>query len=508
LIVKLNIVQILSDFDDFAIQLKQSGDIMSDSTIYVIFGASGDLSRRKLIPALFNLFTKKQIAADFQIIGIAGRSWSHDDFRRLSHESLLELGGVTASEVDWNSFAAHLTYYSGDFNKPETYQFLKTKLAEVEKPGSNHIYYLATPPEYFLEIIDGLAKTNQLSEKEGWRRVVIEKPFGSDLQSAKALNQSLHEVMDEHQVYRIDHYLGKETVQNILVARFANTIFEPIWNRNYIDSVQITVAEKVGVETRGKYYDKAGVVRDMFQNHLLQLLTLVAMEPTSSYKADALRDEKVKVISAIRPIAANEVEKHTVRGQYRGYTAEPNVAPDSKTATFAAMRFLIDNWRWQGVPFYLRSGKKMAQKVSEIIIQFKTVPHRIFPMQADFCGSSNLLSLCLQPDEGMHLRFEAKVPGTLAETRSVNMDFNYRDEFGPNAYERLLLDVSTGEASLFTRADQTELSWQLIDPILQGWDTPYAPPLSIYEPGTWGPDDSARLLGDDQCEWEQICGKN
>jgi glucose-6-phosphate 1-dehydrogenase len=483
---------------------------MADSTTYLIFGASGDLSRRKLIPALYNLYAKKQLAADFNIIGIAGRSWSHDDFRRLSYEGLLELADVKASEADWSSFAGHLTYYSGDFNKPETYEMIRSKLAETEKPRSNHIYYLATPPEYFLEIIKGLAQTDQLKENEGWRRVVIEKPFGNDLQSARALNQSLHEVMDEHQVYRIDHYLGKETVQNILVARFANTIFEPIWNRNYIDSVQITVAESVGVETRGKYYDKAGVVRDMFQNHLLQLLTLVAMEPTSSYKADALRDEKMKVISAIRPIAANEVSEHTVRGQYRGYTAEPNVAPDSKTATFAAMRFLVDNWRWQGVPFYLRSGKKLAQKASEIIIQFKTVPHRIFPMQKDFSASSNLLSMRLQPDEGIHLRFEAKVPGSLSDTRSVNMDFDYHNEFGPNslpdAYERLLLDVSSGEASLFTRADQTELSWQLIDPILQGWEGPDAPSLSIYEPGSWGPDDSARLLGEDNCEWLPLSG--
>jgi glucose-6-phosphate 1-dehydrogenase len=483
---------------------------MTESTTYLIFGASGDLSRRKLIPSLFNLFCKKRLADDFKIIGVAGRPWSHDDFRKLSHESLLELAQIQADESDWTSFAGHLFYFSGDFNKQETYAQIKDHLAENETAGSNHIYYMATPPEYFLEIIAGLADTGQLSEENGWRRVVIEKPFGFDLESAKTLNRSIHEVMNESQVYRIDHYLGKETVQNILVARFANTIFEPIWNRNYIDSVQITVAETVGVETRGKYYDKAGIVRDMFQNHLLQLLTLVAMEPTSSYKADALRDEKMKVISAIRPIPINDVAQHTVRGQYRGYTAEPNVAPDSQTATYAAMRFYIDNWRWQGVPFYLRSGKKMAEKISEIVIQFKSVPHRIFPMQADFKASSNVLSLCLQPNEGIHLRFEAKVPGSVADTRSVEMDFTYRDEFGPNslpeAYERLLLDVSTGDASLFTRADQTELSWQLIDPILQGWQSSYAPPLSIYEPGSWGPDESVRLLGQDQCEWVRVCG--
>lgn len=483
---------------------------MSESVNYIIFGASGDLSRRKLIPSLFNLYRKNRLPQSFQIIGVAGRPWSNEDFRRVSHESLLELTSIQASESEWNEFAGHLRYFSGDFNQPATYQMIKDALASLETQASNHIFYLATPPEYFLEIISGLAQTGQLEETHGWRRVVIEKPFGNDLESARALNESIHKVMHEDQVYRIDHYLGKETVQNILVARFANTIFEPLWNRNYIDSVQITVAETVGVETRGKYYDKAGVVRDMFQNHLLQLLTLVAMEPTSSYKADALRDEKMKVLSAIRPISAGQVRASTVRGQYRGYTEEPNVSPVSQTATFAAMRFYIDNWRWQGVPFYLRSGKKMAQKSSEIIIQFKTVPHRIFPMQKDFNASSNVLSLCLQPNEGIHLRFEAKVPGTLAETRSVKMDFAYQDEFGsnslPDAYERLLLDVGAGDASLFTRADQTELSWQLIDPILQGWQGTYAPPLEVYEPGSWGPEASVRLLGDDNCEWIQVCG--
>jgi glucose-6-phosphate 1-dehydrogenase len=372
------------------------------------------------------------------------------------------------------------------------------------------VYYLATPPEYFLEIVAGLSAAGLLDESSGWRRVVIEKPFGTSLETARALNASIHQVLREDQVFRIDHYLGKETVQNILVARFANTIFEPIWNRNYIENVQITVAETVGVETRGKYYDKAGVVRDMFQNHLLQLLTLVAMEPTSSYKADALRDEKLKVISAIRPISSAKAGKHTVLGQYRGYREEANVAPDSKTATFAVMRLFIDNWRWQGVPFYLRSGKKMAEKSSEIIIQFKNVPHRIFPMDDDFSASSNLLSLCLQPDEGIHLRFEAKVPGAITETRSVMMDFDYRDEFGenslPDAYERLLLDVTLGDASLFTRADQTELSWQLIDPILAGWECADAPAPSIYEPGSWGPDESAKLLTADNCDWNKGCG--
>lgn len=350
-----------------------------------------------------------------------------------------------------------------------------------------------------------------LTEEEGWRRVVIEKPFGSDLASARALNGSIHAVLQENQVYRIDHYLGKETVQNILVARFANTIFEPVWNRNYIDNVQITVAETVGVGSRARYYDKAGVLRDMFQNHLIQLLTLVAMEPTSSYNADALRDEKLKVIRAIRPIRAAEVQQHSVVGQYRGYLQEANVQPGSRTPTYAMLQFFIDNWRWQGVPFYLRSGKKLADKVSEIIIQFKKPPHMIFPMNGDLEGSSNMLSICLQPDEGIHLRFEAKVPDTVAQTRSVNMNYHYRDEFGPQsipeAYERLLLDVISGDASLYTRADQTELSWELFDPIINGWQNPSVPPPLEYEPGSWGPAQSHQFLAADGRQWEQVCGE-
>lgn len=483
---------------------------MADPVSFVIFGASGDLSRRKLIPALYHLYKKNRLSQEFKIFGVATRPWSEDDFRTVSHDSLKELNNITVDEDSWAEFAKRLTYHSGNFNDPTTYQSIAEMMQAQDTPSSNRVYYLATPPEYFLEIVAGLAENGLLEQTNGWRRVVIEKPFGTSLETARDLNASLHRVLDESQVYRIDHYLGKETVQNILVARFANTIFEPIWNRNYIDSVQITVAETVGVETRGKYYDKAGVVRDMFQNHLLQLLTLVAMEPTSSYKADALRDEKMKVISAIRPISANKALENTVLGQYRGYTAEPNVAPDSRTPTFAAMRLFVDNWRWQGVPFYLRSGKKMAEKVSEIIIQFKTVPHRIFPNEMSFEASSNLLSMCLQPDEGINFRFEVKVPGTIADTKSVEMNFHYKDEFGanalPDAYERLLLDVTLGDASLFTRADQTELSWQLIDPILAGWDAANAPAPAIYEPGSWGPDESVRLLDKDQCSWQQVCG--
>jgi glucose-6-phosphate 1-dehydrogenase len=479
-------------------------------TTILIFGASGDLSHRKLIPALYNLYLKKRMPQKFRIFGVGGRPWTDQDLQQTAYETLKLNNTIKIDPQSWGEFVQKITYRSGNLSDPSTYHDFDVELGKLENGPANRMYYLATPPEFFLDIITGLAHENMLQENHGWRRVVIEKPFGSDLKSAQSLNESIHQVMSERQVFRIDHYLGKETVQNILVARFANTIFEPVWNRNYIENVQITVAETVGVETRGKYYDKAGVIRDMFQNHLLQLLTLVAMEPTSSYKADALRDEKLKVISAIRPIKGPDVGKHTVRGQYRGYQQETNVPPDSMRETFAVVRFFVDNWRWQGVPFYLRSGKKLKEKVSEICIQFKTPPHMIFPNHENVETRSNLLSMCLQPDEGIHLRFEAKVPDTIAETRSVNMDYHYSDEFGPNAlpeaYERLLLDVLNDDASLFTRADQTELSWELFDPILHGWNTTAESPLCLYEPGSWGPQQSADFLATSRHKWVQICG--
>jgi len=384
-------------------------------------------------------------------------------------------------------------------------------LTELEGGPADRLYYLAAPPRFYADIVNRLGAADIVREDEGWRRVIVEKPFGADLASAQALNLSIHRVLDEKQIYRIDHYLGKETVQNILVLRFANAIFEPVWNRNYIDHVQITVAESVGVEHRAGYYDRAGVLRDMFQNHLLQLLALTAMEPPAAFDADSLRNEKVKVLKAIRPIRPDQVGVYTVRGQYRGYCEEEGVAPDSHSATYAALQVFIDNWRWQGVPLYLRSGKRLAEKTTEIVIQFKCPPHLMFPLPPDREITANILALCLQPDEGMHLRFEAKVPDTVAEMRSVNMEFHYADSFRPRAvpeaYERLLLDALHGDASLFTRSDGIELAWKFIDPILKGWASPATPPAE-YEPGRWGPAEADELLTRDGRAWLRGCGQH
>lgn len=483
---------------------------MAGSTSIVIFGISGDLAQRKLIPALFNLFQKGRLMDEFRILGIAGRPWTDEDLRETSRKAHEEFSGYKIEVPKWNEFAGKLFYLSGNFREEASFHALSSKLLELEKGDANRLYYLATPPDYFADIIEHLGKTKQVTERNTWRRVVIEKPFGTDYSSAKMLNENIHRVLREDQIYRIDHYLGKETVQNILVIRFANTIFEPVWNRNFIDNVQITVAEKVGLERRAKYYDTVGVVRDMFQNHLLQLMSLIAMEPPASYMPNDLRDEKVKLIKSIRRNSKANATSEAVLGQYRGYTEEEGVSIGSRTPTYAAIRFYIDNWRWQGVPFYLRSGKKMAEKVSEIVIQFKTPPHLMFPLPQDYEFTSNRLTLCLQPDEGIHLKFETKVPDTIAETKSVDLQYHYRDEFGidaiPEAYERLLLDAINGDASLFTRGDRSELAWEIIDPIIQAWEESSSEPLAIYEPGSWGPFEADAMLAKDARKWLRGCG--
>jgi glucose-6-phosphate 1-dehydrogenase len=466
-------------------------------TSIVIFGASGDLTQRKLIPSLFNLCRKDRLPHRWQIVGHSKTPYSDDQFRQHLADGVKQFAGFQYDEKDWAEFAASVHYHQGGYSDEKDFKDLGDTLSKWDGGNGNRLFYMATPPGLFPDIIAQLGASGQLNESNCWRRVVIEKPFGTDLTSARKLNAELHGILSEHQIYRIDHYLGKETVQNILVTRFANAIFEPLWNRNYIDHVQITVAETVGVEHRAGYYDSAGVMRDMFQNHLLQLLSLVAMEPPASFNADALRNEKVKVLSSIPQLDAKRVATDTVRAQYQGYRQEEGVKPDSMTATFAAVRLEVDNWRWQGVPFYLRSGKYLADKVSEIMIEFKCPPHLMFPnTNGDI--TPNVLVLYLQPDEGLHWRFEAKVPDTAADMRSVDMEFHYAEAFGatpiPEAYERLLLDAISGDAALFTRADEVETAWGLIDPILQTWTSAQTPALGSYERGTWGPPESDALL--------------
>lgn len=474
-------------------------------TSIVIFGASGDLTQRKLVPSLFNLSRKGRMPKQFRIIGYGNTAFSDEKFREHLEEGVKQFASYEFKAEEWASFAPNLVYLQGRYTDLADFKKLGTLLKNWEISSGNRIYYMATPPGVFPNIIDLLGLTDQLTEYNGWRRVVIEKPFGTDFDSAHSLNEQIHKTLNENQIYRIDHYLGKETVQNILVTRFANTIFEPLWNRNYIDHVEVTVAEQVGVEHRARFYDGVGVLRDMFQNHLLQLVSLVAMEPPASFSATALRNEKVKVLSSIRPMKEEDVIQNTVRAQYQGYRQEEGVDPDSMTPTYAALKLQIDNWRWQGVPFYLRSGKRLKQKLSQITIQFKEPPNLLFASKQARL-TPNMLVLYLQPDEGVHWRFEAKVPDTVAQLRSVDMEFHYADSFGktaiPEAYERLLLDTITGDASLFTRADEVETAWSLIDPILELWETQQKnQPLAFYEAGSWGPSEADELLAQDNRKW-------
>ena len=478
-------------------------------TSIVIFGASGDLTQRKLIPSLFRLHRKGRMPVKFRIVGYGGTDYTDEQMRSHLLEGLKKFAYFKYTDREWSDFAGHVVYQRGQYSE-EDFKKLGEQLDKWEGGPGNRLYYMATPPSAFPNIIDFLGRTGQTSEEKGWRRVVIEKPFGTNLASAHSLNEQIHQALTERQIYRIDHYLGKETVQNILVTRFANTIYEPVWNRNYIDHVEITVAEQVGVEHRAGYYDTVGVMRDMFQNHLLQLVTLVGMEPPASFDASALRNEKVKVLSAIQPLRGADVLHNSVRAQYRGYLTEPDVQPGSTTPTYAALRLSIDNWRWQGVPFYLRSGKCLPEKLSQITIEFKEPPHVMFPLPPGGKITPNMLVLYLQPDEGVHLRFEAKVPDTVAEMRSVDMEFHYTDSFGPTAipesYERLLLDALQGDAALFTRADEVEMAWSLIDPIIEAWEARKELPAR-YEPGTWGPAEADALLARDGRAWSRWDGR-
>ncbi len=485
---------------------------MIPSTSIVIFGASGDLTRRKLIPALFHLYLKGHLPESFRIVGFSGTPYGHAAYRAHLLEGIKQFAGYKFKDADWERFAASVFYISGNSQQPQDIDHLAAELVKMEKGAANRLFYLATPPQLFGTIVTALGRTGLLRQEgsEYCRRVIIEKPFGVSLADARELDRTLRTVLDENQIYRIDHYLGKETVQNILVFRFGNTIFEPLWNHNYIESVQITVAETEGVGSRAGYYDPVGILPDMFQNHLLSLFTLVAMEPPTSFKASALHNEKIKVLSSVRTFEPDDIVKHTVCGQYRGYLQEPKVSAGSQTATYAALRLQVDNWRWQGVPFYLRSGKRLAEKSSHIIIQFKCPPHMMFPIPPDQPITSNALVLCLQPDEGIHLRFEAKVPDTVAGMRTVDMGFHYAEGFGqlaiPEAYERLLLDALMGDQSLYTRSDSTEAAWQIIEPIQNAWRSVGEPPLAIYEPGSWGPPEARVIPERDGLEWLGGCG--
>jgi glucose-6-phosphate 1-dehydrogenase len=488
--------------------------------ILVIFGAAGDLTKRKLIPALYNLKQTNLLPDNFAVIGVARAEMNNEEFRRRLSDDMREFA---TDEIDpnlWRWLSERLYYLSGDFNDDQTFGKLKDFLAKVDSERGtqgNHLFYLATAPDYFAPVAQKLGAAELTGEAtDHWRRVVIEKPFGRDLDSAKKLNQDLKLVLKETQIYRIDHYLGKETVQNILVFRFSNGIFEPIWNRRYIDSVQITAGEQVGVEQRGGYYETAGALRDMVPNHLLQLVTLTAMEPPVSFKANAVRDEQTKILHAIQCPTPEEAGRRSVRGQYDAgeidgqqvpaYRSEPNVAPDSAVETFIALKLLIDNWRWADVPFYLRTGKRLAARDTEITIKFRRAPFVLFRDTPVDRLSSNRLVLHIQPDEGITVRFGAKVPGPVMKIGAVDMNFDYEDYFGDTpstGYERLLHDAMVGDATLFQRADQVEAAWSVVKPIQDAWSTAPPPDFPNYKAGSWGPDAAAELLARDGREWEQ-----
>jgi glucose-6-phosphate 1-dehydrogenase len=486
----------------------------------IIFGAAGDLTWRKLIPAIYNLYLSDLMPQKFAIFGVDVKDTSLDDLRKRLLDGVNQFSRRgKAKPSQWNDFASHIMdYLVGDFNNPETFQRLANSLSSQEKSWgehSEHVYYLATPLSVVQTIVHNLGNAHLVSERKG-SRAVFEKPFGHDLESARQLNQVLLKTLEENQIYRIDHYLGKETVQNILAFRFANALFEPIWDRRYIDHVQITVAEQVGVEHRGDYYDHSGALRDMIQNHLLQILCLIAMEPPAAFTADEIRARKVDVLRAIRPIPTDRLHLYASRGQYGpgwlegerlvGYRSEPDVSPDSNIETFAALKLFIDNWRWQDIPFYLRTGKRLAEKVSQAVIQFRPVPHQSFPASANQDWLPNRLEIVIQPDEGINLHFQTKIPGVDLRLSSQEMRFRYSEAFHttpPEAYETLLLDVIRGDATLFMRADQVECAWSAITPVLDAWSSTPPSDFPNYPSGTWGPPSAEALIAQDGRRWLQ-----
>lgn len=476
-------------------------------TTFIIFGASGDLTRRKLVPALYSAVFKGRLPADTRIVGVSRSKLDDEAFRNRMEESAREFAPEFEEEA-WSKFAPGIHYVSGDITNPADFDALREYLDEQDQGEGTRIFYLSTMPSLYEVALENLGHAGLSKETpENPRRVVIEKPFGVDYKSARQLNAAVHDVFAEHQVYRIDHYLGKETVQNLLVLRFANTIFEPVWNRNYIEHVEITVAEEVLVGSRGSYYDNAGILRDMFQNHLLQLMTITAMEAPSHYEADAVRNEKVKVLEATRVLRGADFATDTLRGQYDGYLAEEGIPASSQTATFAALKLHVDNWRWQGVPFFLRSGKGMSCRTTQIVVQFRRPPQMLFGSNPNMF-EGNRLVIQIQPAEGIQLYFQTKVPDAGMNLRMTELDFDFREEYAsvpPSAYQRLLQDVAAGDASLFARSDEVELAWGVIDPIIEAWASPAAPQLLKYEPGLWGPDDAIKWMQGHGGEWFDVC---
>lgn len=489
--------------------------------IYTIFGASGDLTKRKLMPSLYALFVQKMLPENFAIMGASRSSYSDGSFRGAMKEALQEFRHIENDELI-DDFTKHLYYTPVSFDDTATFEGLKHRLndiAESHGVGGNRIFYLSTPPSLYTVIPQKLAKTGLNHQEDGWKRLVIEKPFGFDLDSALKLKDILLADWDEEQLFRIDHYLGKETVQNLLVTRFSNGFFEPLWNRNFIHHVEITSAESLGVETRGGYYDNSGALRDMVQNHLLQLTALTAMEPPSSLEPDAIRDEILKVLQSLRPFKDEDVAKNTIRGQYvaskinseeqKAYRDEKGVADQSDTETYAALKFYIDNWRWGGVPFYIRTGKRLPTRVTEIVIHFKPTPHFLFTGNANNKNNScNQLIIRIQPDEGILMKFGMKTPGSGFDVQNVNMDFHYSDlahQRIPTAYERLIYDAVKGDKTLFARTEEVIQAWRFLMPVLRQWKTNKDIPLHGYPSGTWGPEKADDLIKGENMTWRYPC---
>ena len=509
---------------NFALDVSLTKEVKSmktiDNQILVIFGASGDLTVRKLVPSVYNLHKGGFLPENFALLGASRSALSDEDFRNKVVFDNPHIKREDGDESIIESFAQMMFYQSVNTKEPEDYKKLLERLNafEVEKEfGRNFIFYLSTPPSMYEIISRSLNQLGLHDESQGYKRLIVEKPFGYDLESAKKLNRQLLQYFEEEQIYRIDHYLGKETVQNLLVTRFANSIFEPLWNRNYINHIEITSAESVGVEKRGGYYDTSGALRDMLQNHLLQLVALVAMEPPIEVSATAIRNEKVKLFQSLRPFDDDTVRSSVIRGQYiasnikgesvNGYREEEGVPADSKTETYCAMKFFIDNWRWAGVPFYIRTGKKLPTRVTEVVIHFKPVHHHLF-VNNEQINSNNILVMRIQPNEGILLKFGMKVPGAGYQVKNVNMDFHYselNDTYVPDAYERLILDAMQGDATLYMRGDAVEAAWEFVDPILKAWKEDPNIPVKGYPAGTWGPDNADDLVEGKEITWRYPC---